>query len=472
MFRSLGSRLWLSYALLIGLVLCVVGAAIVLVVMRSNIPLQQAALSLQRLRLNAMPKLRAGADLSPDTLQAMLTRGADSLEARIVILTPSGEILADSMAESGIDLPDFKGGPGLTKAGDLPKSYRDNQGNGWYYIVDIISQDRWAFFAVYRPRLQLVSLFRDEFLRPFVLAGLLALFFSIILSLVMTRWVSAPLKRISREAHQVAAGEARPIPPNGPREVQQLARAFNEMTAQVQQSQQAQRDFVANVSHELKTPLTSIQGFAQAILDGTVDSPQALDNAAEVINSESNRMHRLVMDLLALARLDAGTAGLVMSPLDVNALLDAAEKKFAPIAREAGISLTVCPGEVSGRILGDPDRLMQVLSNLVDNAIKFTPAGGTISLLSRQVTDVVQIHVMDTGQGIPPEDQKRIFERFYQVDKARPGGVERGVGLGLAISQQIVRAHGGEISLTSKPGEGSHFVVKIPLQHDDFAGRT
>jgi two-component system phosphate regulon sensor histidine kinase PhoR len=109
---------------------------------------------------------------------------------------------------------------------------------------------------------------------------------------------------------------------------------------------------------------------------------------------------------------------------------------------------------------------MQVLDNLLDNALKFTEAGGRVTLTSRAIGGELQIHVMDTGQGISPEEQKRIFERFYQVDKARPGGEVRGYGLGLSISQQIVNAHGGTLSVTSQPGEGSHFVVKIPLQND------
>jgi signal transduction histidine kinase len=279
----------------------------------------------------------------------------------------------------------------------------------------------------------------------------------------MSRWVSAPLSRISQEAQQVVAGEAHPIPLEGPREVRHLARAFNEMTAQVQQSQQSQRDFVANVSHELKTPLTSIQGFAQAILDGTVRSPEELANAAGVIDSEAGRMHRLVLDLLALARMDAGTAAFVMAPVDMNALLEAVGRKFAPLAEAAGIDLRVEPGVLTNRVVGDADRLMQVLSNLVDNAIKFTPEGGLVTLSSEEGENWIRIHIVDSGTGIADADQQRIFERFYQVDKARPGGTGRGVGLGLAISRQIMLAHAGDITLTSEPGEGSHFVVKLPI---------
>ncbi len=464
MLRSLRSRLWFSYAVLIALVLCVVGAAIVLVVVRSNIPLQQAALSLQRLRLNALPKLRIVAGYSPQVLQQMLTKNASQIEGRIVVLDLDGNVLADSMAPQGASLPDFEGQPALTAVGDLPKTYRDQEGHSWYYSIDVIKAESRVFFAVHRPRLQIVTIFRDSFLRPLVIAGLIALFFAFILSLLMARWVSAPLKQISEEAQQVAAGEAHPIPLTGPSEVQKLLRAFNQMSSQVQQSQQSQQDFVANVSHELKTPLTAIQGFAKAILDGTAASPKALINAASVIDDEASRMHRLVLDLLTLARMDSGTAAFAKVSVNMNDLLEAVGIKFGPIAKNAGVVLDVQPGGLADPVIGDPDRLIQVLNNLVDNAIKFTPAGGKVTVFSEVVDQQVLIHVADTGQGISPAEQKRIFERFYQVDKARPGGAVRGVGLGLSISQQIVEAHGGKIVLTSTPGEGSHFVVKLPIQ--------
>jgi two-component system OmpR family sensor kinase len=464
MFNSLRSRLWLTYALLIGLVLCVVGAAIVLVVYRGNIPLQQAALSLQTLRLNALPKLRAAADLTPETLQSMLTRSTSQIRGRIVVLTADGQIVADSLGEEGANLPDFGDTPLQTEVGALPFFYRDSNGQGWYYIIEKINDERLALFAVNRPRLQIVTIFRDQFLGPLVQAGLLAMMVAFILSLLMSRWITAPLRRISREARQVADGRAHPIPLEGPEEVRQLAASFNAMTRQVQETQQSQKDFVANVSHELKTPLTSIQGFARAIQDGTAQSETELDQAANVIESEAARMNRLVQDLLTLTKMDAGTAAFTFQPMDINPLLKAAQHKFWPRIEAAGIQFDVNMPSDSVMVQGDPDRLMQVLDNLLDNALKFSTSGDKITLSSEVKPDEVLINVIDTGEGIPAEELSRIFERFYQVDKARTGGEVRGYGLGLAISQQIVKAHGGTLTVSSHPGEGSHFVVKLPLQ--------
>ncbi|QRN82927.1 HAMP domain-containing histidine kinase [Chloroflexota bacterium] len=464
MFNSLRSRLWLTYALLIGLVLFVVGTAIVLVVYRGNIPLQQAAINLQALRVNALPRLQSVGDLDADILQTLLVNNTNQIRGRIVVLTNDGRVVADSLNVEGANLPEFGDTPILTEIGTLPNFYRDSAKQNWYYIIERINQDRLAFFAVSRPRFQIVTIFRDQYLAPLAQAGLLALLVAFILSLLMSRWITAPLRRISREARQVADGRAHPIPLEGPEEVRQLAASFNTMTHQVQESQQSQKDFIANVSHELKTPLTSIQGFARAIQDGTAHSPEELAQAADVIGMETARMHRLVQDLLTLTKLEAGSIAFSFETLDINPLLDAAQHKFTPRTEAAGIQFDMRKSETPAFVYGDPDRLMQLLDNLLDNALKFTPAGGRITLRCELNGETVWIHVIDSGKGIPKDEQNRIFERFYQVDKARTGGEVRGYGLGLAICQQIVQAHDGELSVTSQPGEGSHFVVKIPLQ--------
>jgi signal transduction histidine kinase len=258
------------------------------------------------------------------------------------------------------------------------------------------------------------------------------------------------------------ARQAAALPLKGPREVQTLTRTFNEMTARVQASQKSQRDFVANVSHELKTPLTSIQGFAQAILDGTADTPEARQQAARVIHDEAGRMHRMVLDLLDLARLDAGIADFQRAPVDIPTLLDSVVEKFTPQARKTGISFQV-QAPALPPLIGDGDRLAQVLTNLVDNAMKFTPGGSQIILSTLQVGNEIEVSVTDSGIGIPSAEIAHIFDRFHQADPARKGGEKHGAGLGLAIVKEIVQAHGGTISVRSAPGEGSTFTVMLPL---------
>ena len=244
--------------------------------------------------------------------------------------------------------------------------------------------------------------------------------------------------------------------------MQILGRAFNDMTRRVHASQAAQQDLVANVSHDLKTPLTSIQGFAQAIMDGTIDNPASLQQAAGVIYDESGRMYRMVAELLDLARLEAGVINIEQERIAIGDLLDRVITKFIPLASEADKHLEK-DWSTLPEIIGDSDRLSQLFTNLVDNALKFTPRGGKVIVRSRPVGPWLEIAVEDSGPGISPGEQDRIFERFYQTDKSRSGGIERGSGLGLAISRQIVIAHKGEISVQNLPAGGSIFTVKLPL---------
>jgi signal transduction histidine kinase len=275
------------------------------------------------------------------------------------------------------------------------------------------------------------------------------------------------LQGMSRAAMAVADGDYRQtLKLNGPQEVQNLAQSFNAMVDKVQTSQQIQRDFLANVSHELKTPLTSIQGFAQAMLDGAVEDTEARDHAVRVIFEESDRLRRLVEDLLDLARIDAGQIEFKRQPIDLQALLGSVVDKLILPAKEKGVVLENRL-DAFPTMIGDGDRLAQVFTNLVDNAIKHTPPDRRVIVHGNAAQGWISIHVDDSGSGIPNEDLSRIFERFYQVDKARRGGKDRGVGLGLAISRQIVEAHGGRIVAQSTVGKGSRFTVQLPIVQPD-----
>jgi two-component system OmpR family sensor kinase len=313
-----------------------------------------------------------------------------------------------------------------------------------------------------RPVLPLRTILRDEVVSPLVWAGVMALVVAFVLSLFIAGWIANPLQRMAAQTRSLNGENFTPLPLEGPAEVQQLAHSFNEMMERVQSSQQSQREFMANVSHELKTPLTSIQGFSQAILDGTLEKPEDLRQAGRVINEESGRMNRLVADLLALARLEAGTADLQRAPVNLRVLLTSVAEKFTFQSQAAQITLAT-DLKNAPVVAGDEDRLMQVFNNLVDNAIRFTPAGGKVTLGSEVTEGFALVKVVDTGVGIDPSEQQRIFDRFYQVDHARSGGAGRGVGLGLAIARQIVLAHQGKIWLESAVGQGTTFYVQLPL---------
>ncbi len=221
------------------------------------------------------------------------------------------------------------------------------------------------------------------------------------------------------------------------------------------------REFVANVSHELRTPLTTIKSYIETILDGAVDDPALVERFLRVAAGETDRMARLVNDLLTLSQLDSGRIRLDLRPLDPGDLVRAVGERFSERCHKKGIALEVRTTASLPQIEADRDRLEQVLTNLVSNAVDFTPAGGRFEIGAEAVPGGVVLAVRDTGVGIPPDDLPRIFERFYRVDKARSREYG-GTGLGLAIARELVEAHGGRIAIDSTLGEGTTVRVTLP----------
>ena len=340
----------------------------------------------------------------------------------------------------------------------------DSTGDAWIYTFSRLQNGQILVVTAPRPsKMPVLSIFADEFFGPIVQAGGIALLLSLILAFALSRWVADPLQQVVLAARNYPSEEIKPVTPRGPREVQDLTRAFNSMVQRVHASQKSQRDFVANVSHELKTPLTSIQGFAQAILDDTANTPEARKQAAQIISNESGRMHRMALDLLDLARLEAGTADLQMSRMDMGVLLQSVVDKFALQAQKAGVDLRLDVPDGLPSIIGDGDRLAQVFTNLVDNALRFTPANGEIALSAEKAGGEMEVSIADTGSGVPHVALPRLFDRFYQADPSRAGGEAHGAGLGLAIVKEIVEAHGGKIGVRSTVGRGTTFTIRLPL---------
>jgi len=219
------------------------------------------------------------------------------------------------------------------------------------------------------------------------------------------------------------------------------------------------KDFVANVSHELRTPLSMLQGYSEAIVDGIAATPEEHKELAKIIYDESVRMSKLVNELLDLARMEAGHLELHKEQVALRPYFERIQRKFANIARERSIALELEMQTPLAEACFDPDRMEQVLTNLIDNALRHTPAKGIVKLSVHGEGPLIE--VSDTGSGIPPEDLPFVFERFYKADKARTRG-RSGTGLGLGIAKNIVEAHGGTITVHSKPGEGTTFTIKLP----------
>jgi signal transduction histidine kinase len=467
-FQSLRTRLLITYILITGLVLALVGISFLLFLLNNPVFTQLTYYKLE----NVADSLRDGLSTrgltssNVELLQAGVKQVDNRFNVRAIIVGPRGEILVDS--RGGEDLTAGGAFVNLTQnEGPWRGEFRDGSNTPWLWIGTSINPERTLILAVPRPRVLSFRTYAGDVLRPILQAGAIGLLLSILLAWLVSRWVAAPLQGMSKAALAVADGDYRQtLPLNGPQEVQDLANSFNSMVQKVQTSQQVQRDFLANVSHELKTPLTSIQGFAQAMLDGAVEDGKARDDAARVIFDESDRLRRLVEDLLDLARIDAGQIEFKRQPVDLRTLVSSVVDKLVLPAKEKGVILEKRLDQLPPMI-GDGDRLAQVFTNLVDNAIKHTPTGRKVIVRGDQAQGWISIHVDDSGAGIPSEDLSRIFERFYQVDKARRGGKDRGVGLGLAISRQIVDAHGGRIVAQSVVGKGSRFTVQLPIVRPD-----
>ena len=223
-------------------------------------------------------------------------------------------------------------------------------------------------------------------------------------------------------------------------------------------------DFIANVSHELRTPISMLQGYSEAIIDGVITSDEERDEMVQIIHDESKRMGRLVTDLLDLARMESGHMRLYKDDLSMIPFLDRIVNKFLQVAREANVDLSFDFPEDTELISNvDEDRMEQVFTNLIDNAIRHTPDGGSVRLGIQKKIDMIDIKVTDTGVGIPEEDLPYIFERFYKADKARTRG-KGGTGLGLAIAKSIIDSHGGLIVATLGEIEGTIFSCTLPLK--------
>jgi two-component system, OmpR family, sensor kinase len=292
-----------------------------------------------------------------------------------------------------------------------------------------------------------------------LLLGLpIGLLLSLLMGWVIARAALRPIARISRKVQTI--GESRDLSRRlnfeGPSdEVSRLADTFDGMMDRIEGVFAQQKRFIGDASHELRTPLTAIRGNADLL---AMAPPEEYGLCIAAIRRESERMSRLIGDLLLLAETDVSERVVHLQPMQLEDVLADVYRSAALLAGSK-VTVTFSPCEEVA-IQGDPDRLKQVFLNLLDNAIKFTPEGGAVTMSLRRRGNEAVIRVTDTGVGIPPQEQEAIFRRFYRVEAARS---TRGSGLGLAICASIVEAHGGTIGVTGKPGQGSTFTVRLPI---------
>jgi signal transduction histidine kinase len=292
-------------------------------------------------------------------------------------------------------------------------------------------------------------------------AGAVGMAAAVVAALVLWASLYRPMGKVTRGIRAVARGDYRErVPVSGPGEVRALAQDVNTMSDAVQASQRAVREFLANVSHELRTPLTSIRGFSQAMQDGTLDTPEERTRAARVIDVESRRLLHLVGELMDLSRIESGQQSMNVADVSVAELLQHVREVFSIRAGDAGIELQV-QQDGDAIVSADFDRIEQVLGNLMDNAFRHARRGQRVVVGARKAAgNFAELFVSDEGEGIPAPDLPHVFDRFYRSKDEVSG---TGAGLGLTISREIVRAHGGEIRAESRPGGGTTFAFTLPL---------
>ncbi len=478
--RSLRSRLILSFGLLIFISLFFAGTATLYL-----LKTEQDKAALERVGLLTLPvTLRASvlefSGLGPSEMQEVLEDEYGE-KYNVSILIFDGDTI---VADSGQNLIDARI-EGLAQqgvsAGRLEDvSYRVRKGPE-NLLLFLSPQGPVAALpgasALVVPKYEAVvavpedsvrTAWRDLLPRLF-LAGSLAFLASVFAAGILARSITRPLRRITEASEEMARGRYdQRIPAYGGEEVGRLATAFNDMALQVNNSYRTLREFLANVSHELKTPLTSIQGFSQAMVDGSLKNESEFAEAGRIINDEAVRMRGLVDDLLYLSQVDAGAVAFRFETVDPRELLSAADERFRRRAANAGVEIAVQATD-GPLIHADGRRLEQAIANIVDNALRYTPRGGRITLSSIANNGDVELSVANTGSVIPAEAMPNLFDRFFQVDPAR-SRADGNTGLGLAITKEIVDAHKGTIAVTSSAEDGTRFVISVPAQGsiDDF----
>ena len=300
-----------------------------------------------------------------------------------------------------------------------------------------------------RTRLYLYSL----------LVGLLV----VVLVFIMSHRIITPLRTIVRVVQRMSAGQLNlRIPISSRDEYSILSRTFNNMTEKLEQVEKTREEFVSNVSHELKTPLTAIKVLSESILSQESVPEEVSREFMQDISNEVDRMVNITNDLLALVKVDQREQSLNIAPTDINQLVEDILKRLSPLAEQKKVVLLyeeVRPVQIDA----DEVKLVLAISNIVENGIKYTPRGGTVKVVVDSDHQNAYITIQDTGIGIPEEEQDKIFNRFYRIDKTRDRDTG-GTGLGLAISRSTVLLHNGSIRITSKPDEGSIFILRIPIR--------
>ena len=403
---------------------------------------------------------------SPLEILALVQRFATETESRITVLTPDLAVV-------------FSTDPAIPPGGReaYPETLAALRGSEQHHIrTDAFTGDTRLYVAApIREEEEMLGIVRisipwarvqerinQEWMR-LIISGALAILANVLVSLWLAYGVTRPLQELTTAARDIAAGHLdRRIPVTSRDEVGRLAEAFNHMAEQLQEMITQQRLFIANASHELRSPLTSIKLRTEALLENNEMPPEQRQRYLVEVDKEVERLRRTAERLLDLSRLHIKPDARPFQVVSLEQILQDALDIMTPRARQHHITLQ---GDISPNlppVHADPEDMAEVFLNLLDNAVKYTPPGGVVTVRARAANQNIVVEIADTGEGIPPEDLPHIFEPFYRVDKARSRRVG-GSGLGLAIVKAIVERHGGKIEVRSTVGKGTTFYVTLPI---------
>ncbi|MCB9008773.1 MAG: HAMP domain-containing protein [Ardenticatenaceae bacterium] len=381
-----------------------------------------------------------------DNLDRIGIGGANGGQARpFAVVNSQGEVVLDGLGQS--------------RGNRVPRGWL-NRGTpievGGEQVGQIIFAEGMQRGMVQAPR----NDFSERVNRAIFLAALGATAVSLIIGVALARSLTKPIQEITKATQLVAQGDlAQQVPVRSDDELGRLATSFNQMSADLAKSRDLRRQMTADIAHDLRTPLSLILGHAEALSDGVLPpTPETFD----VIHDEARRLNRLVEDLRLLSLAEAGELPLAMRLVPPKSLLERAVVAHSPAAQQKQIRLALNVSANLPEVLADPDRLAQVLDNLLTNALRYTPENGRIHLSATQTTTAVQLKVQDSGPGMNAAELAHVFDRFYRGDKSRQRH-EGSSGLGLAIARSIVESHNGRIWAESAPGQGATFIIELPL---------
>jgi signal transduction histidine kinase len=379
-----------------------------------------------------------------DGVQSLVEDTADVTGTRIILAAGNGTVIGDSAKELlGMNYTDLSVSP-------LELIWFQEVVGRAYIILDPTAK------ASVAPFLRLSASIN----RSLLLGGSLAIGIALLLTFVLSRRMMSPIGVLAGAARRLGRGDlSQRVRLQGEGEVASLAQAFNSMAGDLEYAEQLRRNMVADVAHELRTPLSNIQGYLEAIRDGMVEPDAA---AIRSLNEETSLLSRLVNELQELSLAEAGELKLVYQVEDITNLVKQAVTPWQPQLAAGEISLSFELPDDLPLVNIDWQRVNEVLHNILENAVAHTHRGGTIKVAASHKGKWVEVSVSDTGEGIPAEDLPHVFERFYRVDKSRARATG-GSGLGLTIAKRLIEAHGGTIVVQSKLGEGSRFSFTLPV---------